>query len=68
MKSWILQWNLSRIIRLALGILLLVHGIGGEEWLLAILGGFLTLMPILNFGCGGISCNSVSCEEKSLSE
>lgn len=68
MKSYFLQWNLSRILRLALGILLLVHGIGGGEWVLAVLGGFLTLLPVFNIGCGGAACNSVSCEEERRSD
>lgn len=58
MKTYFSQWNLSRIIRLALGIIILTHGIGGEEWLLAVLGGFITLMSILNMGCRTSSCNS----------
>lgn len=59
MKNYFRNWNLFRIIRLALGIFILVQGIGSEEWLLAALGGFISVMPILNMGCyGGSTCNT----------
>lgn len=59
MKALLHNWNIMRIIRLALGIFIVYEGINTEDWMLASLGGFFSLMPIFNIGCCGVSaCNT----------
>ncbi|RZF57921.1 hypothetical protein [Sphingobacterium corticibacterium] len=59
MKSYFRSWNLMRVLRLALSILVIVQGIIAKEWLLAGLGGLFSLMPLLNIGCCSDSgCNT----------
>lgn len=33
MKQWIQSWNMMRLLRLAMGIAILFHGIDLEQWL-----------------------------------
>lgn len=60
MKQSILNgWNLMRIVRLALGIIVMVQGFQANEWLLVALGALFSLMPLFNIGCCGVSgCNT----------
>lgn len=55
MKRYLSGWNLGRILRLILGIIILVQGVEAQQWVLVILGFMFTLMPVLNSGC----CNSI---------
>ncbi len=55
MKSYLKNWNMMRVLRLALGIFIIVQGIMAKEWLLAGLGGLFSLMPLMNIGCCGVS-------------
>ncbi len=55
MKNYLNNWNLMRVLRLALGIIIIVQGIVAKEWLLAGLGGLFSLMPLMNIGCCGVS-------------
>lgn len=45
------NWNLMRIMRLAIGIIAVVQGIETQQWILSVLGGFFSLMALLNVGC-----------------
>lgn len=47
----IYNWNLSRILRLGLGIFIMVEGIQTDMWMLIALGALFSLMPLLNIGC-----------------
>lgn len=59
MKNYWSNWNAMRIIRLALGIIIIVQGILNREWIFVALGGSLALMPLLNVGCcAGSACNT----------
>jgi hypothetical protein len=59
MKGYLRNWNLMRILRLALGVLIIVQGVQAQEWLFVGLGGLFSLMPLLNIGCCGTSgCNT----------
>ena len=58
MKNYLSSWNFMRALRLALGIFVIVTGIQEQQWLLAIMGGLFSLMPILNIGCGPAGCNT----------
>ena len=44
-----------RVLRLALGIIIIVQGVQAKEWLFVALGGLFSLMPLLNIGCCGAS-------------
>lgn len=55
MKNYLKNWNMMRVLRLALGIFIIVQGIMAKEWLLAGLGGLFSLMPLMNIGCCGVS-------------
>jgi len=52
MKAWLQNWNIIRLLRLAIGIAVTVQGILVHDALLAILGGLFSLMPLMNAGCG----------------
>jgi hypothetical protein len=52
-------WNLSRMLRLAMGTYILVMGIISNDWFVALIGGLLVVMPVLNIGCCGTSTCSV---------
>lgn len=54
-----------RLIRLALGVIILVQGIVAKDLFSLALGGFLSLMPLLNIGCCGVSGCSVTVPKRS---
>lgn len=59
MKGYLRNWNLMRVLRLALGIFIIVQGVMEKEWLLIGLGSLFSLMPLMNTGCCGVSrCNT----------
>ena len=59
MKEYLKTWDLMRVLRLALGIIIIVQGVQAKEWLFVALGGLFSLMPLLNIGCCGASgCNT----------
>lgn len=59
MKNYLKNWNLMRVLRLALGVFIIVQGIQAQQWLFVGLGGLFSLMPLLNIGCCGTSgCNT----------
>lgn len=55
MKNYFKNWNFMRMLRLALGILIIVQGIMANEWLLVGVGGLFSLIPLMNMGCCGVS-------------
>ena len=57
MKNYLSNWNLMRIIRLILGIVIIVQGFQAHQWMFVALGGLFTLMPLFNVGC----CSTVGC-------
>ena len=63
MKTYLKDWDLMRVLRLALGIFILVQGITTREWMIAVLGGLFALMPLLNIGC----CSAAGCNHTPLS-
>ena len=55
MKQAILgKWHFMRIIRLALGILVIIQAFITKDWTLGVLGALFTAMPIFNIGCCGV--------------
>ncbi|WP_240775499.1 hypothetical protein [Sphingobacterium psychroaquaticum] len=59
MNRYLRNWNLMRVLRLALGIFIIVQGIMEQQWLLVGMGSLFSLMPLMNIGCCGVSgCNT----------
>ncbi len=59
MKKYFGNWDFMRVLRLVLGIFIIVQGIREGEWLFMMLGGLLSLMPLMNIGCcGPAGCNT----------
>jgi hypothetical protein len=47
------RWDFMRILRLVIGVTVIGQAVMMHEWLLAIGGGMLTTMAVLNIGCCG---------------
>lgn len=59
MKGYFRNWNIMRVIRLVLGLIVVGQGIYSSDWTFIVLGAFVTLLPILNLGCCGTAgCNT----------
>lgn len=68
LKNITSNWNLSRVIRLGFGILIIADGVNKANWQMATLGGLFALLPILNIGCGfGGNCG-VPVSKKAVAE
>jgi len=66
MKNYFKNWNLIRIIQLALGILIIVQGVERKEWFVVIIGSLFSLIPLLGIGCcAGHSCSTMPDKNKS---
>ena len=46
--------DFSRLLRLALGVFVVVQGIVTNDWIFALIGALLAVMPLLNIGCCGL--------------
>lgn len=55
MKALLNDWRLIRILRLALGFVVIYEGIDSEDWILTTLGIIFILMPIFKIGCCGVA-------------
>lgn len=55
MKDYLKAWNWMRLIRLALGLFVIIHGLNSREWAQVILGALFSVMPLLNIGCCSVS-------------
>lgn len=55
-KSYLSNWNFSRILRLAMAVFIIIQGFQTHEWMFVILGALFALMPIFNIGCAGGTC------------
>ncbi len=51
MNSILTGWNIMRALRLVIGIVIVVQGIQANEWMLVVMGGLFSLMPLFNVGC-----------------
>lgn len=69
MSSLFKNWNIFRLLRLILGVMVLVQGIISTELVWIIFGSMLTLLPLLNAGCcSASSCNIPSQPNKNQPE
>ena len=57
LNNIIKNWNFIRLLRLAMGILLLVEAVKSGMWFLVAVGAVFVAMPLLNMGC----CASGNC-------
>lgn len=55
MKTWLLNWNLVRVLRLLLGLAVVGQGLDAGSWPIGLIGGLLALLALINVGCAG-SC------------
>lgn len=45
------NWNIFRILRLALGLLLMIEAIRTGVWFMTVFAAAMIIMPLLNIGC-----------------
>lgn len=57
MKQYISNWNLMRVLRLLIGLVVLAQGIAASEWIIIGLGLFLIVLPLLNVS----TCSTNAC-------
>ncbi len=57
MKNYLRSWNVMRVVRLVLGVMVVVQGIQANQWLIAGLGALFAMMPLFNVGC----CTTAGC-------
>ncbi len=57
-KEYLQGWNITRIFRLVLGIVILIQGVKANDWMFILLGAGFAAMPLFNVGC----CSNGSCE------
>lgn len=48
MKNYLRGWNLTRIIRLVIGIIVIGQGFYADQWMVVGLGALFTLLPLFN--------------------
>jgi uncharacterized membrane protein HdeD (DUF308 family) len=58
MKNLLKNWDVSRILRLVLGLGIGVYALITTEYLLLILAGWLLMQGVLNISCCGTTCAS----------
>lgn len=51
------NWDLARIIRLLLGMLIAIYSISSKDYIFLVLAGFLLFQAIINISC----CGSAGC-------
>ncbi|MDM1046965.1 hypothetical protein [Sphingobacterium hotanense] len=56
--NYLRSWNVIRLLRLAMGVVITIQGVMASHWLIAGLGALFTLLPILNIN----TCSSGACE------
>jgi len=57
MKTLWQHWNIVRVVRLVLGLLMVAQGFSWQSPLIGISGGLLIVTALLNVGCFGRSCS-----------
>jgi len=58
MRNYLRNWNVTRFLRLIVGIFVVVQGIISREWMFVFLGGLFALMSLMNMGCGTSGCQT----------
>ena len=57
-KEYLQGWNMTRIFRLVLGVVIVIQGIKANDWMFILLGAAFAAMPLFNVGC----CANGACE------
>jgi len=70
MKTLLLKnWNLMRLLRLAIGVWALIEAFQTRQVLLGLMGALLVVMAVMNIGCCGVSgCNTPMKTRKNSSQ
>lgn len=63
MRAFLSNWNLVRIIHLIFGVVILVQGIAGKDFLSIAFGILFGGMAVLNMGCCSGTCSINSSSE-----
>lgn len=53
MKTLVNDWNIMRVIRLALGVLVIIQSISEKNYMLTVAGGLFAFLALINVGCCG---------------
>lgn len=54
------DWNIVRVVRLVLALIIVVNAIQYKDWVFLILGGYFLYLAVFNVKCG--SCANGNCE------
>lgn len=66
MKNILSNWNIMRLLRLAMGVFVVWQGVLAHEWALVVMGCIFSLLAIFNIGCcGTAACNIAAKSQKS---
>lgn len=57
-KEYLQGWNMTRIFRLVLGVVIVIQGVKANDWMFILLGAGFAAMPLFNVGC----CANGACE------
>lgn len=70
MKTLLLKnWNIMRLLRLAIGVWAIIAAYQSGEALLGLMGGLLLVMAVMNIGCCGVGgCNTQMTTRKKSSQ
>jgi len=69
MKGMITEnWNLMRVLRLVLGIIIIFQGFAASDFVLGLLGLLFSAMALFNMGCCGVSGCSVPVKKNGQSK
>ena len=63
MKVLVNDWNVMRVIRLALGILVIIQSISEKNYMLTVAGGLFAFLALINVGCCGANGCAVNTRE-----
>lgn len=59
MKNYLKKWDLMRILRLVIGVIVIGQGISAGQWTIVGLGAVFTLLPLFNASMCSIGACSV---------
>lgn len=57
-KEYFQGWNITRIFRLILGVVIVIQGVKANDWMFILLGAGFAAMPLFNVGCCNGSCET----------
>lgn len=67
--QWLKGWNVMRVLRLLMAVLIIFQGIDAKQWFIVVAGVIFAILPILNVGCCGTTgCNTSHKNKKDWEE